>query len=94
MAALEEESTQKKGMILLMYNFGGSPIISQLGPTDLQRLAKRFSNSTPTKFVAIHYCSSIPNSIDTFVSLTQLIIGREGRIRFRTHFGTFRYTRE
>jgi len=85
MIALEsDEEMQRKGVVGILYNVGST----SNGFQDAEVFMKgaKYFMSLPCRFAAMHYCFS-DAVVLPFLSLLQLVIGKEGRLRFRTHFG-------
>ena len=85
-ALLEDVETQKRGVVNVFYNV-------DLGQTeqsyfDVWTRAKRIiDDSLPYRSKATHYCYNNP-LLHPALSLLQMIMGKENRIRFKTHYGS------
>jgi hypothetical protein len=87
MAALEEDvEMQKRGVVIVMYryHFDGHQSVDRL-LTSLNLI-----NALPWKPMAIHYCSSeemMMNILQPMKNIVLMMIGPEGRKRYRSHHG-------
>lgn len=87
MVALEDAETQRKGFVSIIYNVNtGEANFKE--DVEIVTQGARSLGSLPWKLAAIHYCYDNRNLLSA-VSLAQKLVGKEGRLRFRTHFGTF-----
>ena len=89
MVALEDIQAQRKGFVLVMYDF---TFDMETLPKDVLKVllqAGYFTKALPRKLSGIHFCSTIPGLLDPIISIVQLVfLSRDSRMRFRAHFGT------
>lgn len=83
---MEDPDTLKKGMVTILYNVGLES--SGKSYTDILMRAALIKNSLPYRSVATHYCFN-NEKIRAAMSLMQLVVGKDNRVRFRGHFGAF-----
>ena len=82
--AAEDEESQKRGMVGLLYHVGPMPIagfdreLFYKGPSSVYYL--------PIRMVGLHYCFDDP-LIRAVVAFTMMSVGREVRVKFRVHDG-------
>jgi hypothetical protein len=88
MVALEEdEDTQKKGIVNLVYSVGGvGTSITMKLDKEVFLNASKFMDCLPIRFVAMHYCFN-DAKLRPVMSFIQLACGKHTRIRFRAHYG-------
>lgn len=84
MVALEDVESQKKGLVLLAYNVDAGGL-SKMDPMGIPSGVK-FMAAIPMRITAVHFCYNDP-ATSPFLTLTKYVIGRESRLRFRTHYG-------
>ena len=93
MAAVNDEESQRKGVVVVAYNFG-STITLGTNTSNKKFVAQRIwynaqtMSCLPFRIVSFHVCydnALFGNSI----ALVMTLVGTKDRIRFRTHFGTF-----
>jgi hypothetical protein len=87
MVALEDVETQKRGIVLVLFNYH----IDGRDTIGMGRLtgALKFLRGFPYKFMGVHYCcsqESVPFFLP-FQNMIQYLIGSNGRRHFRTHRG-------
>jgi hypothetical protein len=80
-----DEGAQRKGGVSVIYNVGQRNIGFTLSPTQMN-LGLRFMESLPFRFSATHYCYN-DTRIRPLMSGMHFVIGKRGRLRFRSHFG-------
>jgi hypothetical protein len=85
MCELENENTQKKGIVTVFYNVDTTAAESLY--LDLVRRMRVVDDSLPYRNVAVHYCYNNPG-MRPALNLLQLVAGKDNRLRFRTHFGS------
>ena len=76
--------TQKRGIVGVIYNIGISKHDSNFA--DLIAKAYMLRDGLPFRVSAIHYCYE-NRLLKTTMSLVQIMVGRDYRLRFRPHFG-------
>lgn len=86
MAALQDEETQKKGQVAIIYNVGDT--WKDMFDGELYAGVGKAKAALPMKNAAIHYCFSDP-AFGAYVKfITTKTMGRNPRIRARLHQGT------
>lgn len=84
MKILQEEETQKKGLVVVVHNTGKIVFREEF---QLMRQVNRTRYAIPDKLVGGHYCYSDP-ILRPFIAGMKLLMQKDERTRFRTHFGT------
>ena len=84
MVALQDENTQKYGIVDVLYNIGLAKHDAQYA--DVVAKAHMLRDGVPFRLCALHYCFDNP-LLRGAMSLVQIMVGRDYRLRFRTHFG-------
>ena len=82
-ATMQDEDTQRKGMVGIKSNFGQH---ARQEPLTMFKQVDRVISGIPKKIVGMHYCYD-DASLKPFVQGFQLFLTREMRNRFRPHFG-------
>lgn len=82
MTALEDEETQKKGIVLLGYNMGAKSVVDRPAVWAIEKLRK----ALPMRVVGMHYCYD-SFKMRPMMSLAMLVMGATSRVRFRAHYG-------
>lgn len=85
MNAVKDEEVQRKGFVKVVFNInsGEMPTIDK----DLFfKGAPAIFEALPFRMAAMHFCYDDP-MIRPVLNLVQRAIGRQGRVRFRSHFG-------
>ena len=88
MCALEDVEVQRKGIVLVLYDFAydrQEEAAFMVGGLKLRQ-------SFPWRLAGIHYISTNRNSnaaVTAFIGLVHFAIGRDGRLRFRMHQGEY-----
>jgi hypothetical protein len=85
MAAVEDEETQRKGLVGIVYNMGSASLEFDAGP--VLRCA-HLRNSLPARYSSVHYCYNNPRFAD-FVNYERCAFDRHTRARCRAHKGKF-----
>ena len=90
MTALEDDiQTQKRGFVLVMYDFAFDLGEMQSGFFSFLLQFGGFTRAVPRKLQGLHFCSTVPGVLEPIISFIRLsMIGKENRMRFRAHFGT------
>jgi hypothetical protein len=88
MVALEDVKAQKKGFVSIFYNCGGLGGAEKLYFDVISKIKTMINDSLPYRNRAAHYCYDNPRILPA-LSLLQLFMGKENRIRFRSHYGKF-----
>jgi hypothetical protein len=88
MAALEDEDTQRKGMVSVLYNI-------ELGKAEpdypeLLKNSHMINDALPFRNVAVHYCYDSA-SLRPAMTLYQLVVSGNIRLRFRAHYGELNF---
>jgi hypothetical protein len=86
MAAVEEEETQKRGMVGLFYFVGATSFTFDRKVVQVNNLLYGLLNCLPFKFTAVHICFNDPR-LNMIKSLIMLTLGRDRRVRLRIHVG-------
>jgi hypothetical protein len=86
MAALQDEDTQCKGMVVVVYIVGPNAI--EAFDVEVRKKFASLSKALPTKINATHFCYSDVRLLPV-VSLVQMVFPKEMRLRYRSHFGEF-----
>jgi hypothetical protein len=83
MTACEDEETQKRGIVAIVYYVGqfSGEFNHQLN----KRLAK-FPKFLPYRFLGYHMCFDDPR-LRAWMPLTMLLMGKSNRVRLRIHDG-------
>lgn len=84
MTALEDEQTQKNGIVLVGYNIGPKRTVDVKAVFAVQGV-KRY---LPLRIGSIHYCYD-DMKFRPMMTVAMLIMGVTNRIRLRGHYGTF-----
>jgi hypothetical protein len=82
MAALEDENTQKAGMVIVGYNMGPKRALDRQAVWGIQKLRRVL----PMRVVGMHYCYD-DFKMRPMMTLAMLVMGSHGRMRFRAHYG-------
>jgi hypothetical protein len=84
MAALEDEDTQRKGIVSVLYNIE----LAKPEPEypDLLKNSHMINDAVPFRNVAVHYCYDSA-SLRPAMTLYQLVVSGNIRLRFRAHYG-------
>ena len=85
MTGLEDIDTQKKGFVLVCYNVDNNSFFSHV-ESELLQLSSKVATSLPFRFAGQHFCFT-DRLLYPFLGLFQIAIGKQGRLRFRPHFG-------
>jgi hypothetical protein len=85
MQALEDIESQQNGYVVLLYNVDVGVV--NISPKSIPA-GKQFMSSIPIRVAAVHYCYN-DAAIQPFMAITKLLIGKNLRLRFRTHFGEY-----
>ena len=80
----EDPEIQKRGIVSI-YDATGTLVFADLERGLLQR-GNRLVTALPFRFAAQHYCYDDQILIPA-MNLLQLTLGKQGRLRFRSHFG-------
>ena len=87
MSVLEDdESAQKKGLVTITY-YVGCPSVDKKLLGALQHMHV-IDDAVPLRTVGMHLCYDIPQ-LRPVALVTQRVIGRNNRLRFRAHYGAF-----
>ena len=83
MSALEDDETQKKGIVFIGYNLD-RPVVEE----DRERLKynAQIVEGVPFRMACMHVCYNT-SILRPIISLTMMLLARRNRIRIRTHFG-------
>jgi hypothetical protein len=84
MAALEDEDTQRKGMVSILYNI--ELVTPEPEYPELLKNAHMINDAVPFRNVAVHYCYDSA-SLRPAMTLYQLVVNGNIRLRFRAHYG-------
>ena len=85
LAAAEDEETQKRGLIGILYFTNALPFAQKL----YDRSEPRIFDWLPIKLVGAHFCSCHSDARFRIIhALLLLVMGRERRVRLRMHEGT------
>jgi hypothetical protein len=87
MSALEDEETQKAGMVMVGYNTGPKSCMDIQAVWGVMKLRRVL----PFRVVGMHYCYD-DFKMRPMMTLAMLIMGSHGRMRFRAHYGKETYT--
>ena len=82
LAAAEDEETQKRGLIGMLYFTDALPLIQQL----YRRQGPRLFDWLPIKLVGVHFCYDDPK-FRILQAVLLLMMGKERRVRVRIHEG-------
>lgn len=88
MAALEDEQTQKNGIVFAIFSIGDA----LRKPFDAEAIMQtsKLYNALPMRFGGIHWCFEEKNASILFpspITIVQLTMGLKYRARFRAHNG-------
>jgi hypothetical protein len=76
---------QKKGIVWVLYNNK----VAKDKPSNALELMMKFYRGMPWRVNGLHFCSTEQNPfVHLLMSFFQFAIGKEGRVRFRSHFGS------
>jgi hypothetical protein len=81
----QDEDTQKKGIVNLVYSVGVGRITMKLDE-EVFLNAYKFTDCLPIRIVAMHYCFN-DAKLRPVMSFIQLACGKHTRLRFRAHYG-------
>jgi hypothetical protein len=84
MAALEHEETQLNGLVYLLV--ASDVEVSPKNFIELTCLGGSLLKSLPSRWVGFHICHNHP-SFKAALAVTHYAVGKEIRIRVRTHYG-------
>ena len=84
MAMLDDEETQKRGVVGLMYYMGQ---VQAEFDAEVFRQAPKLMNWLPLRYSSLHMCHDDP-MIRALAPILKLQIGRMRRARLRMHDGT------
>lgn len=79
MSAVEDEDTQKKGIVNIIYNVGNRQFTKK--DMNLMMDASFLNDSMPIRYASMHFCFDNPK-LRTPMSLIQYVVGTEARIRY------------
>ena len=85
MTALRDEETQKRGIVVVVYNVGPKRFIP--GDFVMMQRFHAVREVLPQRIVGAHYCFD-DDSIRPIVWAMRLLLPKRVRTRFRPHFGT------
>ncbi len=86
MTAVEEEETQKRGMVGLFYFVGATSFEFDRKVVEVNNRLSGLLKCLPFKFTAMHICFDDPR-LSMIKSLLMLTMGRDSRVRLRIHVG-------
>ena len=86
MVALEDEANQTGGFVCVMQTVGVEKHDSKYA--DLMANAHMLKDGIPFRLAALHYCFD-NTFLRSAMSLLQMMVGRDNRLRFRAHYGKF-----
>jgi hypothetical protein len=86
MSAVEDEATQKRGVVVIVYNVGDS---SMHGKTDPRALYQGcwIPHSLPFKMCSLHHCFN-DSAFRFVVNITMHFYSEEAKARAKMHYGT------
>jgi hypothetical protein len=86
MSSLEDEATQRKGIVLVFYRFG----LNMINPPDSKLFMKslRLLNGLPFRIRGWHYCTN-DRLFSMLFPFASRHFEKEARVRCRVHFGAF-----
>ena len=87
MSVAEDEDTQKRGIVGLLYNFG---LFDEDFDSQTIIRSVELRNALPIRFVAMHYCYNQPSFID-FFNYERFSFDRHTRLRCRAHQGKLNF---
>ena len=88
-AAVEDEVSQRKGLIYVMYNVSALPVSEKdvsYAERNVVWRGARYVQAFPVRIKCLHFCTSF-NNYRPLLGLTMLGAGSEHRTRFRFHDG-------
>ena len=88
MAMLEDESAQKKGIVMLQYLVGRAETHPKF--LDLFKYSNLLTEGLPFRVAGVHFCYDL-RELRPFMFLAQQVASRDYRVRFRAHYGTFHW---
>lgn len=86
-ALRQDEDLQRKGFVLLVYNYGGVPT-STLEELRFLKAINKTVAGLPQKLVACHFCGLNP-LLRPFTAGIRLFLGKELRTRLKDHYGSY-----
>lgn len=84
MSMVRDEETQKKGIVYVGYNLGDEP--SKCEHFQILKASENVRSAIPDRVVGAHFCYD-HKSVEKFATGIALYLHKDGRHRFRTHFG-------
>lgn len=85
MTTLEREEAQIHGVVDVVYCVGMNS--TETSFAEMLTCGGPMVNNLPFRMTGMHFCYS-DEKLKPAMSLIQLVVGRQTRLRFRTHFGT------
>ena len=85
MAGCIDEETQKKGVVLVIYN-STAPESKKPNPR-MVRAIKRTRDATPLVNISMHFCMDDSIIKRGFAAFSNRLLNRKDRLRFRIHVG-------
>ena len=86
MSALEDEETQRRGVVSVLYNMGDS--MDATDDSDLLKEVPAAMEYLPYKFVSCHMCFENPPRVNAFARMLLGVCGSNYRSRVRLHTGS------
>jgi hypothetical protein len=86
MVALEDEETQRKGLVQIIYNVNER--WRETFDKELYMGVGKIRAATPIRVVSIHYCFNDP-AFGVIIKLVYVALEMHTRTRVRLHYGTF-----
>ena len=81
MSVMKDEETQKKGLVFVGYHLGDDPV-----QCETVKIGSNVRSAIPDRVVGAHFCYN-HKSVEKFATGIALYLHKDGRHRFRTHFG-------
>jgi hypothetical protein len=87
MALLEDEDTQIKGIVDVIYSIGTADVQLKTNFSHFfSRGVPMLVHSLPMRVSSMHFCYDDPR-LRPVMSLIQMVAGKQTRLRCRTHYG-------
>ena len=86
MSALQDESVQQRGQVIIFYEVGRS--LGQVKHLNRSSSYSAYQDALPMNVQSIHFCYS-DSTLQGVISIILHFLNKRNRIRFRDHCGTY-----